>query len=250
MYDEDAWETAKSQKKKKQVARKSTTKTQSKTRPPSTRDENWVNWTTEPAKQASSTEPPLESTVEQSSSSESSLKCADKSDSRTTPAANEATRGDALASNPSTSAPDDIFLPHLTNIYDDFTTASPWANTHLIDLIDAQDFRQDVFLPSPDISPVSDQQHPRALKRPRTPTDMPIQRARSSVLSLPRRMSDKVIAAPHGPSALDDDRHLLGLATQDLPTAGLVSVRPGARVRYANSAFWAYVKGHVSHRLP
>ncbi|KAL9576647.1 MAG: hypothetical protein Q9212_006929 [Teloschistes hypoglaucus] len=246
VYDEDAWETAKSQAKKKQSIRKSTTKNQSKNRPPSSRDENWVNWTTEPAKQAPSTESPMDPDVEHSSSSESSLKFANKSDSRTTPPANGATRGEAVASNPSTSAPDHIFLPNLTNIYDDFTTASTWANTHLLHPIDAPDFHQDVFLPSPDISPVSDQQHPRALKRPRTPIEMPRQRVRSSMVSLPRNMSDKVIAPLNGSSTLDDDGHLLGLGTPDLPTAGLVSVRPGARVRYANPAFWAYVKGHDS----
>ncbi|KAI4248638.1 MAG: hypothetical protein LQ352_005876 [Teloschistes flavicans] len=242
VYDEDAWETARSQPKKKQAPRKTTTKNQSKNRPRSTQDQDWVNWTTDPAKQASPRESPEDPNLEHSSSSENSLKATEDSTSRTTPAANEATRGDAVASDPPTSAADDMSLPNLTNIYDDFTTSSSWANAHLIDLIDLPDFGQEVILPSPDVSPVSDRQHPRALKRSRTPTDIPIQRVRSSMISLPRRMSDKVIATPSGQSSLDDDR----LVTQDLPTSGFFSVRPGARVRYANPTFWAYVKGYDS----
>ncbi|KAL8688171.1 MAG: hypothetical protein Q9218_005853 [Villophora microphyllina] len=247
VYDEDAWETAKSQAKNKQAGRKSTSKSQSKNRGSSTQDENWVNWTTKPFEPGSSRESPLDVTAEHSSCSESSLKLAKKSTSRTHPDSNDGTQGNIDASNLPTSAADDMFFPSLNNLYSDFPTPPSWGNSHTVDLMDTADlFHGQVPLLSPEMNHESDHQHPRTLKRPHTPNESSTQRVRSSVVELPITISEKVTAAPNTPTKLEEDRQITGIGTQDPPTAGLVSVRRGARVRYANPAFWAYVKGYES----
>ncbi|KAL9598935.1 MAG: hypothetical protein Q9179_003736 [Wetmoreana sp. 5 TL-2023] len=246
VYDENAWETARTQAKNKKNAWKPISKNRHDDREPTAHDEDWVDWTTKLSEFEPSRELVMSTMTEQEYSPESSLVNTGEPTPHPHRCLSEATQGSINTSDIPTSITNDMLFSNMNNIYDDLSTPTTWVNTHSVDLFETPDaFLPQTSMQIPGNTSSSDQRHLRALKRPHTPTEFPSQTVRS-MDELPRANPERLVVPQRASPSLDDGQHASGTGIRDSPTAGYVSARHEARVRHANPAFWAYVKGYES----